>query len=265
MLLELDSGEAAVYIKKDVTYYVVLKEEKVLKSDSYIAKNPAARRAPLANEVANKIVDFIQQAKIEPGTRIPSEFELAEKFEVGRGTVREAVKLLVSRNVLEIRPAKGTYVSENPGVTKDPLGLEFVPDKVKMVKDLLELRIVLECYAARNAANNASREQIETMKELVDSIDENMDDNELCTKYDMELHRCLAESSGNSVISIVLPVIRSNMQQFNDMSFERQWDVVNNGHRSIVNAIEQHNPMLAEAETVKHLSYVSEKISGMDK
>lgn len=235
-----------------------------MRSDDYIAKNPAARRAPLANDVANKIVAFIQKSDIQPGTRIPSELELADMFQVGRGTVREAVKLLVSRNVLEILPAKGTFVCENPGIMGDPLGLEFISDKVKMIKDLLDLRIVLECYAVRNAAYNASKEQIETMKGYIASIDENMENSDICAKYDMELHRCLAESSGNSVISIILPVIRSNMQHFNGMSFERQWDIVNNGHRAIVEAIEQHNAMLAEAETVKHLSYVSEKIKDMN-
>ena len=129
-----------------------------------------------------------------------------------------------------------------------------------MIRDLLDLRILLECYAAKNAAVNAVPEQIARMKELADLIDEAEDDNERCTVYDIELHKCIAESSGNSAISTVLPVIRSNMEQFNSLDFERQWDDVNAGHRAIIAAIEMHNPMLAEAETIKHLSYVTEKM-----
>ena len=101
------------------------------------------------------------------------------------------------------------------------------------------------------------------MKELADQIDQASDDNELCIKYDIELHKCIAESSGNSAISTVLPVIRSNMEHFNSLDFEREWDSVNLGHRAIIAAIEAHNPMLAEAETVKHLSYVSEKMDSL--
>ncbi len=231
-----------------------------MQKDPYIAKSNGTKRISLSNEVANQIVEKIRKEAFEPGTRLPSEFELAEEFGVSRGTVREAVKLLVSKDVLEIRPAKGTFVREHPGMSEDPLGLAFMQDHEKMIRDLLDLRILLECYAAKNAAVNAVPEQIARMKELADLIDEAEDDNERCTVYDIELHKCIAESSGNSAISTVLPVIRSNMEQFNSLDFERQWDDVNAGHRAIIAAIEMHNPMLAEAETIKHLSYVTEKM-----
>ena len=231
-------------------------------SDSYIASSPDTKRPSLANDVANRIVEMIRRREYEPGTRIPSEFELADEFGVGRGTIREAVKLLVSRNVLEIRRAKGTFVRENPGMSDDPLGLSFAGDKEKMIRDLLDLRILLECYAARNAAYNATAEQTAHMRELTGAIDAAESDEER-TRYDIELHKCIAVSSGNSAISTVLPVIRSNMEHFNRLDFEREWDSVNASHRAVIAAIEQHNPMLAEAEMVKHLSYVTEKMDSI--
>ncbi len=231
-------------------------------SDSYIDSSPDTKRPSLANDVANRIVEMIRRNEFEPGTRIPSEFELADEFAVGRGTVREAVKLLVSRNVLEIRRAKGTFVRENPGMSDDPLGLSFAEDKDKMIRDLLELRILLECYAARQSAYNATAEQTARMRELAGAIDAAESDAER-TRYDIELHKCIAVSSGNSAISTVLPVIRSNMEHFNRLDFEREWDVVNSSHCAIITAIEQRNPMLAEAEMVKHLSYVTEKMDSI--
>ncbi len=234
-----------------------------MQNDRYLADPPEAKRPPLSLGVANRIADRVRQGEYAPGERLPSEFELAEEFGVSRGTVREAVKLLISRNVLEIRRAKGTFVCENPGMEEDPLGLGLTQDREKLIRDLLELRILLECYAARNAALNAKPEQIARMKELADRIDEAGDDNALCTAHDIELHKCIAESCGNSAITTVLPVIRSNMEHFNSLNFERQWATVNAGHRGIIAAIEMHNPMLAEAEMVKHLSYVSEKMDRM--
>ncbi len=231
-----------------------------MQNDPYLAKASGKKRLSLSNDVANRIVEKIRQDSFAPGSRLPSEFELAEEFGVSRGTIREAVKLLVSKDVLEIRPAKGTFVCETPGMAEDPLGLAFMQDQEKMIRDLLDLRILLECYAVKNAALHATPEQISRMKELADQIDAAGGDNALCTAHDMELHRCIAESSGNSAISTVLPVIRSNMERFNSLNFERQWDTVNAGHRAIIAAIEMHNPMLAEAETIKHLSYVSEKM-----
>ncbi len=233
-----------------------------MQNDPYIASN-GKKRLSLSNETANRIVEKIRKDAFKPGSRLPSEFELAEEFGVSRGTVREAVKLLVSKDVLEIRPAKGTFVRENPGMSEDPLGLAFMQDHEKMIRDLLDLRILLECYAAKNAALNASAEQIAHMKELADKIDEANGDNTRSTVYDIELHKCIAESSGNTAISTVLPVIRSNMEHFNSLDFEREWSAVNTSHRAIITAIEMRNPMLAEAETIKHLSYVSEKMDGL--
>ena len=53
------------------------------------------------------------------------------------------------------------------------------------------------------------------------------------------------------------------MEHFNRLDFEREWDVVNSSHCAIITAIEQRNPMLAEAEMVKHLSYVTEKMDSI--
>lgn len=230
----------------------------------YVEKNPESRRASLANDVANKLVAFIQENNYTPGTRIPSEFELAEHFEVGRGTIREAVKLLISRNVLEIRPAKGTFVCEKPGITMDPLGLQFVQDKSKMIRDLLELRVVLESYAIRHTVYNASEEDIAKLKQYADAIEQNQDNNDICIENDIAFHKCIAESSGNSAISIVLPIIRTGMEHFNQMNFDREWHSVNSDHYAIIEAIEAKNPMLAEAEVVKHLNYVSKKMKELE-
>lgn len=231
--------------------------------DTYNMKNPISKRSTFAERVANEIISSIQTGELQEGERIPSEFELADKFGVGRGTVREAIKILVSKNILEIRRAKGTFVRENPGVADDPLGLKMFPDQMKMIEDLLDLRLLLEGYAVKKAAVNATEEQINRMKELLNSLYGCEENNELSTQFDIELHKTIAESSGNSVISTVLPVIQTNMEHFNRLNFEREWGIVNEGHKAIIAAIEQHDPMLAEAEMVKHLKYVKRKINDL--
>ena len=68
----------------------------------------------LAEQVADRISDMIREQALTAGEKLPNEFELASLLNVGRGTVREAVKLLVSRSVLEIRRGKGTFVERIP-------------------------------------------------------------------------------------------------------------------------------------------------------
>jgi GntR family transcriptional regulator, transcriptional repressor for pyruvate dehydrogenase complex len=225
------------------------------------ANAPQDRRISLANEVANKIAGSIQSGEFQTGARIPSEFELAEKYNVGRGTVREAVKSLVSRNVLKIVPAKGTFVCDNPGLMVDPLGLEFVQDKVSMIKDMLEIRRLLECYAARTAALRSTPEQIAHLYDVQKEMDSCLDDTRKCIECDLHFHQCMVEICGNSLMSLVMPIINSNLFHFNNMLFDRDWVEVNEGHHAIVAAIELHDPILAEAEVIRHLSYMTKKLS----
>ena len=94
---------------------------------------------PLADQAADLIVNYIVDNNLEAGAKLPNEFELAKAIGVGRSTIREAVKILVSRNVLEIRRGAGTFVSEDQGVSDDPLGLAFVKDKEGLAMDLLSI------------------------------------------------------------------------------------------------------------------------------
>lgn len=83
----------------------------------------------LAQQVANKIESLIKEQRYKTGDKLPNEFELATELTVGRGTIREAIKLLAARNVVVIQRGKGTFVSKTPGITEDPLGLSFISDK----------------------------------------------------------------------------------------------------------------------------------------
>lgn len=64
----------------------------------------------LAEQVQEQIYHYILETPLEPGSKLPNEFELGEKFDVGRSTIREAVKLLVSQGILEVCRGSGTYV-----------------------------------------------------------------------------------------------------------------------------------------------------------
>ncbi|MEG0369731.1 MAG: GntR family transcriptional regulator, partial [Hungatella sp.] len=76
----------------------------------------------MPEQVADRILKFIIDSDMESGAKLPNEFDLGESIGVGRSTIREAIKILVSRNIVEIKRGDGTYVSEERGVGADPLG-----------------------------------------------------------------------------------------------------------------------------------------------
>ena len=107
-------------------------------------ENIQAKGATLPEQAAEQISKLIVAQHLTCEDKLPSEFELAELLGVGRGTVREGVKLLVARNVLEIRRGKGTYIAPNPGEIPDPLGFVYYPDQFRLALDLFHVAIA-EC------------------------------------------------------------------------------------------------------------------------
>ena len=114
----------------------------------------------LAEQVEEQLYEYITKLPLKAGDKLPNEFKLAEMFGVGRSTVREAVKLLVSRNVLETRRGSGTYVKDLVPTDLDPLNLRNVEDKVTLAMTLVDLRLILEPGIAELAAYNATDEEI---------------------------------------------------------------------------------------------------------
>ena len=102
------------------------------------------RNKLLAEQVEDQIYHYILDTPIEPGAKLPNEFALAEKFRVGRSTIREAVKLLSSKGIVEVRRGSGTYVVTTAKGLSDPLNLRSVQDKNALALDLVERRLVTD-------------------------------------------------------------------------------------------------------------------------
>lgn len=112
----------------------------------------------LPSKISEDIIALILEEKLQPGDRLPNESILCDRLNAGRSSIREAMKLLASRNIVTIRQGSGTYVASTPGMVEDPLGFTFIVDKKKLVQDLLEVRILLEPSIASMAAVHADDE-----------------------------------------------------------------------------------------------------------
>ena len=124
----------------------------------------------LPEQVAAQINQLIIDQNIGPEQKLPNEFELAECLNVGRGTIREAVKLLVARNCLEVRRGKGTFVVEKTGQIEDPLGFAYVKDKITLAEDLMELRLRVEPWAAQLAAQRITDEEMPELQARCEEV-----------------------------------------------------------------------------------------------
>ena len=117
----------------------------------------------LAGQTADALIAYIVDRGLEQGDRLPNERELSGLLGVGRSTLREAVRMLSSRNILEARQGAGVFVSGNTGVSDDPLGFTFIRDKQKLAADLVEFRMMLEPRVAALAALRATPAQADEL------------------------------------------------------------------------------------------------------
>lgn len=83
----------------------------------------------LSRKIADDIISFILEENLHPGDKLPNEAILCERLNVGRSSLREAMRAFASRNIVTIQQGSGTYVASSTGVDDDPLGLSFIKDK----------------------------------------------------------------------------------------------------------------------------------------
>ena len=128
-------------------------------------------RKLLGAQVEDELMTYILKKPVQIGEKLPNEFELGEMFRVGRSTIREAVKSLATKGILEVRRGDGTYVKSHCTLTEDPLGLSRLDDKYKLALELFDVRIALEPEIAAAAAGNAAPEDKQRLQALCDEVE----------------------------------------------------------------------------------------------
>ena len=209
----------------------------------------------LAEQVADGIMNLIQETPYKAGDKLPTEKELCESTGAGRNTVREALKILASRNVIEIRQGAGTFVSEKQGIPDDPLGFSMVNDHVKLTKDLLQVRIMLEPQIAALAAQCAKENEIKELEEILEEMEAAMKKREDYSELDTKFHTKIAQCTHNIVMENLLPVIGKGVAVFAREVAQTEYDRTWISHRKIFCYIRDHKPFEAEMEMQYHLLY----------
>ena len=125
----------------------------------------------LAFQIEERLLAYIQNAPIPIGAKIETESELAQRFNVSRNTIREAVKILVSKGILDVRRGSGTFVISSSTIEDDPLRLSRYEDKFQLAVELFDVRIMLEPEIAASAAKNATDDEITEMFSLCNEIE----------------------------------------------------------------------------------------------
>lgn len=220
-------------------------------------------KKPLGARTEDELMKYILHKPIGLGEKIPNEFELAELFGVGRSTVREAVKGLVSRGILEVRRGSGTYVISTASSGADPLGFSKAEDKYKLALDLFEVRLMIEPEIAALACKNASKAQLIALKRLCDETEQLYRSGRNHISKDIEFHTHIARCSKNQVVETLIPVINTAVHTFANLTHHLLMEETLQTHRAVTDAILKRDSVGARCAMIMHLTYNRQTILGI--
>lgn len=217
-------------------------------------------REQLYEQIALHIEELVISGKLKQGDKLPPERELAEKFGVARGVIREAVKLLGARGLVVVKPGRGTFIAEiSSDSIIEHLG-RFFRLGHRSHSDLNELRSILESEIAYLAAQRATAKDLAEMKQTIQEMDENIDMPERYIDADMRFHLALARAAQNVMFPLLTEVLTDMLRESRLMIFQVSGapDRGQAWHRKIYEAIEKRDAEVARETMRQHMEQVTE-------
>lgn len=213
-------------------------------------------RKLLSEEIAESISSLIIE-KYNQNDKIPTESELAVMFSVSRTTIREAIKLLCSQGIIEIRRGSGTYVKNNTGLVCDPFGMKFM-ERGKLIKEMGEFSLICQPGFANFAAQRATEDDVDALDENYKRFVEewhgyknNKQQFLLLRRLDVEFHTLIRRACHNQIIKRV----DSIFLEFDSMDpiFIYAIEASIYWHPRIIEAIRRKDPAGSESAMRQHI------------
>ncbi|MGJ7919662.1 FadR/GntR family transcriptional regulator [Neobacillus sp. LXY-4] len=211
-------------------------------------------------EVTEALLEMIRGGRLKPGDKLDSVQQLAEKFQVGRASVREALTALKAMGLVHMKQGEGTYVCEfEPNQISSPLSTAILMNKWD-VRNLLEVRRIIEAGTASAAANKATEEDLLLISNALIEMSNTLGDEELGEKADLQFHMAIAQASGNpllvSLMEHVSGMIVDAMKETRRLVFysnQTTMEQLYEEHKRIFEAIQERNEDKARKAMLTHL------------
>ena len=224
----------------------------------------AVENKKISQIVIEQIQDMIMDGRLQAGDRLPPERELTELFQIGRPALREALKALEVLGLVECRHGLGNYIVNHVESNFfKPLSLAFKLSGGN-VREILELRFLIETFAARTAARISAAEDVAVLRDILQQMIDAPTPSEK-SGFDQAMHDHIVHMCRNSLISNTYENVSHLMKNFIaqtvDLSYYAENDSVEHiytEHRNIIDAIENHQEDLAAACMNVHLGKIDE-------
>ena len=215
----------------------------------------AVKTRRLYLQVAEQLMGFIQGGTLEPGERLPSERDLAERFGVSRPTIREAMIALEIAGLVEIRTGSGIYVVQPRASLQESLG-----DEGPGPFEILETRLLIETETAALAAARISDAQLAELETALNEMEQENAGGTVTERADRQFHCIIAQASQNSALASIVDWLW-DLRDKSKLSAVFHQRVRAEGvhpsfdeHRRIFTALQRRDPVRAREAMHRHIS-----------
>jgi GntR family transcriptional repressor for pyruvate dehydrogenase complex len=214
--------------------------------------------ARLYEQVVEQIEQQIVRGKLRHGDRLPTERELAEQFHVSRTVIREAVKTLREKGLVQGYQGRGTFVTNGTArAVRHSLGLMIKISATKSANDLAEVREILEPEIAALAARRATPQDLAAIQRAIAIMDTTLDDADAFVEADLQFHLTLAQATQNPLISTLINPIVDLLREERKRTFKHGGAARGQAHhKKISDAIVRRDADAARAAMRAHLKQV---------
>jgi GntR family transcriptional repressor for pyruvate dehydrogenase complex len=217
------------------------------------------RTSRLYEQIVQQIEESILKGDLKPGDQLPAERDLAQRFGVSRTAVREAVKALREKGLVEAYSGRGTFITDGTShAVRQSFDLMVRIGQQEGSSDLAELRAILEPEIAALAASRVQESDLATMREAVAVMDNAGRDPDAYIEADLDFHLALAEAAANPLILALLDSIVGLLREQRLRIFKVEGGPQRGQvhHKRILDAVERRDPEEARQAMKAHLEQV---------
>ncbi|WP_338030857.1 FadR/GntR family transcriptional regulator [Cytobacillus citreus] len=163
--------------------------------------------------IVDQIKEYFLTEELKPGDKLPTERELASRFNVSRTSVREALRKLESKGIIEIKQGSGSFIKTSEfQLLGEELSTTIIHAENKLVYEMLELRRALEAECAFLASKRATSEDLEAIRHAIEKMKAAENDVELGLEADLNFHFSIVRASHNSIFLQLVQTLSEHMQ-----------------------------------------------------
>jgi GntR family transcriptional repressor for pyruvate dehydrogenase complex len=213
----------------------------------------------LYEQIVQQIEESILKGTLRPGDQLPAERDLASQFGVSRTAIREAVKVLQEKGLVEARAGKGTFVtSSTADAVRQTIAHAGRTGQPSSLTHLVEIREIFEPEIAAIAATQADEQHIAGMREAYAVMDRSRRDPQSFIEADLDFHLLLAEATGNPIILSLIDSIVGQLREQRTSIFQVEGGPERGQvhHKAILEAVERRDSEAAREAMRSHLKQV---------